>query len=153
MSELKIARGDWVVVCNGAKALILENAGARTHPNLVTKEVLQHQDPKTHELGTDRPGRAFQSVGAMRSALEQTDWHAQEEQRFLARLASRLDKAVLLGETKAVIVVAAPRALGVLRGEYSLQLRQAVKAEVDKDLSGMPVPEITRHLAETEVDA
>ena len=50
--------------------------------------------PRTRELGTDKPGRAFSSAGSGRSAVAQTDWHDQEEQKFLAKLAARLDKAV-----------------------------------------------------------
>jgi protein required for attachment to host cells len=53
MQKLKIRQGDWVVVCDGRKALVLENAGDEKFLNLGTREVYQHPDPKTHELGTD----------------------------------------------------------------------------------------------------
>jgi protein required for attachment to host cells len=88
MAELKIDNGAWVVVCDGAKALVLENAGNRMTPSLTTKEVYEQSDPKTRELGTDKPGRAISSVGSMRSAVEQTDWHDQAEQKLLATLAA-----------------------------------------------------------------
>ena len=146
MAKLKIDQGDWVVVCDGKKALLLENVGDAAFPNLQTKEVHEHAAPKTHEQGTDVPGRAFSSVGAIRSAVEQTDWHEQSERAFLEDLAGRLDAAVTAGETKALIVVAPPRALGVLRQAYSPHLRQTVRAEVDKDLVRMPVHEIEKHL-------
>ena len=147
MAILKIRQGDWVVVCDGAKALILENAGDGMHPNLKTREVHEQADAKTHEQGTDAPGRSVNSVGARRSAMEQTDWHEQDEQRFLTDLAGRLDAAVTAGETKSVIVVAPPRALGVLRQAYSDGLRGAVRAEIDKDYVKMPVHEIEKALA------
>ncbi len=148
MAELKIDSGAWVVVCDGAKALVLENAGSRKTPNLKTREVYEHDDPKTREIGTDRPGRSVSSVGQGRSAIEQADWHDQEEQRFLAKLAVRLDKAVLGGETPSLIVVAPPRAIGVLRREFTSHVRQAIRAEVEKDYVRMPVDEITRHLVQ-----
>ena len=44
MAILKIRSGDWVVVCDGAKALILENAGDGMHPNLKTREVHEQAD-------------------------------------------------------------------------------------------------------------
>jgi protein required for attachment to host cells len=144
--DMKIDHGTWVVVCDGAKALVLENAGTRKTPNLKTKEVYQQNDPKTHEIGADKPGRAFNSVGNGRSAMEQTDWHDQEEQRFLTTLAARLDKAVLGGETPSLIVVAPPRAIGVLRRQFTSHVRQAIRAEIEKDYVKMPVDEITRHL-------
>jgi protein required for attachment to host cells len=146
MSNVKIRRGDWVVVCDGAKALVLENVGNANVPSLMTKEVYEQEDPKTHELGTDAPGRAFNSVGEIRSAMEQTDWHDQAERAFLEDLAGRLDAAVTAGETKAVIMVAPPRALGMLRKAYSPHLRGALRAEVDKDFVKMPVHEIEKHL-------
>jgi protein required for attachment to host cells len=147
MSKLKIHQGEWVVICDGAKALVLENVGDEMFPNLRTREVYEHEDPKTHELGTDAPGRSFQSVGSMRSAMEQTDWHGQEEARFLQKLATRLDAAVSAGEVKSIVLAAPPRALGVLRHAYSPGLRRALRAEIDKDLVKLPLHEIEKHLA------
>ena len=147
MSKLKIRQGDWVVVCDGKKALVLENVGDERFLNLKTREIHEHPDPKTHEQGTDAPGRAFSSVGAIRSAMDQTDWHEQEEQRFLHKLVGRLDAAVNAGTTKSLILVAPPRALGVLRRAYSHNLRNALRAEIDKDFVKMPVHEIEKHLA------
>jgi len=146
MDALKIDHGMWVVVCDGAKALVLENAGNRKTPSLKTKEVYEQDDAKTHDLGTDKPGRAFSPAGHGRSAMEQTDWHDQSEQRFLTKLAARLDKAVLAGETPSLIVVAPARAIGVLRRAYSSHVRQALRAEVEKDYVMLPLDEITRHL-------
>jgi protein required for attachment to host cells len=146
MAKLKIDQNDWVVVCDGKKALLLENTGDAVFPNLKTKEVYEHQDLKTREQGSDAPGRAFNSVGSIRSAMEQTDWQDQSERSFLEDLAGRLDAAVTSGEAKAVIMVAPPRALGVLRQAYSPHLRQALRAEIDKDFVRMPVHEIEKHL-------
>ena len=58
MQKLKIRQGDWVIVCDGKKALILENAGDEKFLNLKTKEVQEHADPKTSDLGTDEPDRS-----------------------------------------------------------------------------------------------
>jgi protein required for attachment to host cells len=147
MENLRIHNGDWVVVCDGAKALILENAGDAVSLNLKTKEVHAQADEKTSEQGTDAPGRSINSVGARRSAMEQTDWHQQDEDRFLTELSKRLDAAVGSGETKCVVLVAPPRALGVIRQAATPNLRKAVRAEIDKDYVRMPVHEIEKHLA------
>ena len=55
MSDLLIHQGEWVVVCDGAKALVLENTGDAKFPNLKTIEVFEQKDLATHELGTDKP--------------------------------------------------------------------------------------------------
>jgi protein required for attachment to host cells len=142
----KIERGDWVVVCDGRKALILENVGDEKFPNLRTKEVHEQKNPPTREQGTDAPGRAISSVGNMRSAVGQTDWHEQAEREFLHDLAGRLDAALGAGDTKSLIVVAPPKALGMIRQSYSPKLKKAVRAEVEKDYVKMPVHEIEKHL-------
>ena len=147
MAALLIRHGEWVVVCDGAKALVLENDGDIRAPNLKTVQVFEQKDLATHIIGTDAPGRTFNSVGSARSAVEQTDWHDQAEQRFLTELSRRLDAAVTAGETKSMILVAPPRALGVLRQASTASLRHAVRAEIDKDYVRMPVREIERHLA------
>jgi protein required for attachment to host cells len=147
MHNLRIHNGDWVVVCDGAKALILENAGDAVALNLKTKEVREQPDQKTHEQGTDAPGRAINSIDSRRSAMEQTNWHEQGEQRFLTELSKRLNAAVIAGEAKSLILIAPPRALGVIRQAATPNLRKAVRAEIDKDFVKMPVHEIEKHLA------
>jgi protein required for attachment to host cells len=146
MTKLKIKQGDWVIVCDGKKALVLENAGDEKFLNLKTREVFDHPDAKTSDLGTGAPGRSFSSVGSGRSAVEQTDLHAQEEEKFLRKLAGHLDAAVKAGQAKSLFMVAPPRALGVLRHAYSHNLRDALRAEIDKDLVKLPVHEIEKHL-------
>jgi protein required for attachment to host cells len=146
MQKFKIDQGDWVVVCDGKKALILENVGDWKFPNLQTREVFEQDNPPTHEQGSDAPGRSFQSVGSMRSAMDQTDWHAKAEKDFLEDLAGRLDAAINAGDTNSLVMVAPPRALGIIRQAYSQHVRAALRGEVDKDFVKMPVHEIEQHL-------
>lgn len=146
MSVLSIHEGEWVVVCDGAKALILENAGDAKFPNLKTRDVYERKVLATHELGSDAPGRSHSSVGPGRSAVAQTDWHDRAEQEFLSELVKRLAAAVERHEVKSLIMVAPPRALGTIRPLYNHGLKAAVRAEVDKDLVKMPVHEIEKHL-------
>ena len=147
MDKIKVEAGDWVVVCDGRKALILENIGDEVSLNLHTKEIHEHRQTRTSAQGSDAPGRVHQSVGPARSAVEQTDWHDQQERAFLTALASRLHVALSKGETRALIMVAAPRALGMLREVYSPAVRTAIHAEVGKDLVRLPVYEIEKHLS------
>ena len=43
MDKMRIDKGDWLIVCDGRKALILENLGDEMFPNLHTREV--HSSP------------------------------------------------------------------------------------------------------------
>lgn len=150
MQKIKIDQGDWVVVCDGKKALILENVGDRKFPNLQTREVFEHSNPSTRQQGSDAPGRSIQSVGSARSAMEQTDWHKKAEENFLHDLAGRLDAAVNSGNTRSLVMVAPPRALGIIRHAYSQHVRDALRGEIDKDFVKMPVHEIEEYLTGTQ---
>jgi protein required for attachment to host cells len=146
MNKIKIGTGDWIVVCDGRKALILENLGDRVFPNLHTKEVHEHPDTSTSAQGSAAPGKVYQSTGGARSSIEQADWHDESERAFLKALAERLNVAVTTGETTALTMVASPRALGMIRSDYSAAVRKALHGEVDKDLVKMPVYEIEKQL-------
>lgn len=144
--SVSIKNKEWVVVCDGAKALVLENEGDATMPNLKTREVYEQETPATQELGSDAPGRASGVDGKNRSAVGQTDWHERNEQTFLEKLAKRLDTKVTSGDIKSIVLIAPPRALGVLRAAYSPSLRNVVRVEIDKDLVRVPVHELEKRL-------
>ncbi|MFN3347706.1 host attachment protein [Pseudorhodoplanes sp.] len=145
--SVKIDQDEWVIVCDGSKALFLQNAGDAKFPNLQTREVMEQTVPATSELGTDKPGRSHSSVGPGRSAVQQTDFHTQQEEEFLRQIMAKLDSAAQAGEMKSIILVAPPRAIGVLRQYYTHALKQAVREEIQKDYVKMPVYEIEKHLA------
>lgn len=115
-------------------------------PILHTREVREHADLPTGEQGSGVPGRVHQSVGRARSAVEQTDWHDRAERAFLTAVASRLHVGLTKGETRALIMIASPRALGMIREVYSPAVRNAIRAEVGKDLVKLPVHEIEKQL-------
>jgi protein required for attachment to host cells len=150
MDRINVKSGEWVVVCDGRKALVLENIGDAKYPNLHTREVHEHSETRTSDLGTDRPGKTHSSEGTARSAMEQTDWHDQSERAFLTALASRLHVALTKGETQALIMVASPRALGMIREVYSPAVHKAIRAELGKDLVNVPIHEIEKQLFSTK---
>jgi len=146
MNKMRMDKGDWLVVCDGRKALILENVGDEVFPNLHTKEVHEQPNPPTSAQGTDAPGTYHAGIGGARSSVEQTDWHDEAERAFLRTLAGRLDAAITSGETTALTMVASPRALGMIREDYSAAVRKALRHELGKDLLKLPVYEIEKQL-------
>lgn len=144
MKKLCIGTGDWVVVCDGRKALILENQGDERFPNLHTKETYEHPDLPTHMQSSAPPGTSHQSVGHHRSSVEQTDWHDRAERSFLHELARRLDDALSRRQVKSLTLVASPRALGMIREAYTASIRGALTQEISKDVVKFPVHEIER---------
>lgn len=147
MSRFDIGHKSWVIVCDGAKALFLRNDGDAGLVNLTVVDHQSQPDEATRDLGSDRPGRVHQSQGAGRSAMEDTDWHEQAEADFLKEVAGKIEKLVQSHEIKAMILVAPPKALGILRPELASLPEGVLRGEVDKDLVKMTVPEIEKHLA------
>ena len=146
MSKLSIRHDAFVFVGDGRKALFLRNEGDEMFPNLVTERVFVDDNPPTHEQGTDRPGRAFPSAHATigHSAVETTDWHEIEKDRFAQRVSAALEDVVRKRAAPALVIAAPPRILADLR--HALHPDVRIVAEIDKDFTKIPVWEIERHL-------
>jgi protein required for attachment to host cells len=147
MNRFSIPHDALVFVGDGQKALFLRNAGDATLLNLTTERVFTDENPPTHDQGTDRPGRVFQSAAKKRSGMETTDWHELEKERFAKRVASALEQLVRAERIKAIVVVAPPRTLAELRNAFHADVKNRIVAEIDKDLTKLPVGEIEKHLA------
>ncbi len=62
MTKLMIKNGDWVAICDGRKALLIENEGDEVFANFKTREVHEHELPPNREIDSDRPGRVHESA-------------------------------------------------------------------------------------------
>ncbi|MEZ5938833.1 MAG: host attachment family protein [Hyphomonadaceae bacterium] len=144
---MDVRNGDWVMVADGRKALFLLNDGEADLPVYKTFRILEQDNPATHEQGAERPGRAFSSSDARRSAYEQTDWHELEETRFASTIADALYKAAHDNRFKRIFIVAPPKALGDLRKVLHTEVSQRIVAEINKDLTNMPLYEIEKALS------
>ncbi|TCL76241.1 host attachment family protein [Rhizobium sp. BK251] len=147
MTDIKIPWEAWVVVCDGGKALIMQNAGDAELINLRVYETLVQPSIPDRELGTGKPGRTHQADGMGGSAVEETDWKSQAEEEFLKKIANKMDQLVEEREAKRIILVAPPTALGFLRPHIRASVQAAVTAEIPKDLTNLPVDAIERHLS------
>jgi protein required for attachment to host cells len=97
------------------KALFLIDDGDERFPNLRRLTVEEHKDPPSRDQGSDAPGRAYSSVGEIRSAVGETDWHELKKERF----AASINKVALSGEFNQLVIVAPPKILGDLRRKFT----------------------------------
>jgi protein required for attachment to host cells len=147
--KVRIPHDALIFVGDGRRALFLRNAGTPAEPKFVTENVVTQDDnPSTAAQGADRPGRSFASVGSARSAMEQTDWHDIEEQRFAREAADMIARMVRARDIKHVVIAAPPRTLAELRQSLADDVRAKVIGEVDKDFTKHAVGDIAKHLAE-----
>ena len=147
LPKMSLHHETWLAVCDGNKALLLQNQGDRAFPKLETREVFQQENPPAHLQGTDAPGRTFSSMGSRRSATEQTDFHVQAEQEFLRNFAQLLDSRVRAGDIRDLLLVAPAKSLGILRAALSPATQKLVSGELARDYVKLPLYEIERHLA------
>ena len=147
MARIAIPRRGWVLVCDGGRALILQNEGDAELVNLKLVEVLGQHVPPAHALGSDRPGRVHQSVGASRSAVAMVDLHEAAEREFLQGIVRVLTGLLHERQARSLVIVAPPRALGVVRAALPASLITIVTHELPLDLVALPIPQIERHLA------
>ena len=132
---MKLPHGAWVVVADGAKMLVLENHGEDDLPDLRVRRHEETDPPRTHEAGTDRPGRVSPPGSPRRAALGQTDWHALEKERFADDLAEMMNGWARDGRMTKALLIAAPRTLGELRQHLTPQARATLLAELPLDLA------------------
>ncbi|MGQ0685530.1 host attachment family protein [Bradyrhizobium sp.] len=145
--ELRVPHNALVLVGDGQKALFLRNRGNPQRVSLVVEEILERDNPPTRAQGTDRPGRTNASVGAARSAMEESDWHHIAKERFATELSDALYRHAHANRFDKLIVIAPPKILGDLRKAFHAEVSARIAAEVPKELTSHPVAEIERLIA------
>lgn len=144
MPGIKLEHDIWVVVADGEKALFLRNEGDEKYPNLEVFREMKEENPATHDQGTDRPGRFNDGPSPHKSAVQETDWHRIEKERFAREIAERLYKAAHKGDYKRLVIVAPPLVMGEMRKELHKEVEQRLVGEVPKTLTNHTIPEIEK---------
>jgi len=142
-------RNTWFVLADGAKARILQRRAGepRNFEVIVSEESMDAQSP-SHELATDRPGRSYESATPSRHAVQwKTDPQEAAKLRFEQKVADLVNRAAAEGLFDGLVLVAPPRVLGSIRRELSVQAREHLILEEDKDLLGLPESLLANRLA------
>ena len=144
-----VPNGTLIMVVDGARSSLFRNTGAALAPELALIESSEDPSPSTADLGTDRPGRRFESMGASRGAYEGPDYHQQEEDAFSRDAAAHLNRLAADGEHK-LILVAAPRVLGTMRPHIEAATHHLLIGEIAKDYAGRPARDVAEMLTRQE---
>ncbi len=135
-------QGAWVMVADGEKALFLVNRTDSQDPFLELVRQEEHESAPSHLQGADRPGRAMDSGPGQRSALQSTDWHQLDKERFADDMADLLYRCAHRGDFEELVIVAPAKTLGELRRKLHSEVAKRLVHEIDKTLTNHPVPEI-----------
>lgn len=139
----------WIVVAESTRARIFSTKGAGKSLEEVAD--LSHPESRLHdrELSSDLPGRTFDSHGQGRHGMEQaTRPKEQEAQAFAAEIVERLDQARHEGQFDALVLVAPPAFLGLLRSKLSKPTQDTVVSELNKNLVESDHKTLERQLTE-----
>jgi protein required for attachment to host cells len=125
--------------------LVADSAGARLYlrgrrwDQLDQLAELEHPEGRAHEgdLVSDQGASVIQrgGQGQRRSSQPEVSATEHEAQVFAHELAARLRKGRVEQEMDALVLVAAPHFLGLLRAALDDQTRKCVIHEIDKDLN------------------
>lgn len=144
---MAIPNGALVLVADGKKILFLRNQGDEEIVDLRTEAHDQRTDRKDREIKTDAPGTQSQRVGMGRDTMEETDFHQQEEDRWVKDAADELKKRALRNDFDALVVIAPPKALGVLRKQLHKEVEKRIVATINKEMTDRPIADIEELLA------
>ena len=139
----------WILVADSSRARIFEAKNA-IGP-LTEIEDLMNPESRMHEqnLTSDLPGRAYDSHGSNRHAMEEKTSAKDHEAENFAKLINRhLEKLRTKGMLKKLVVAAAPSFLGVLRKKLNANMTKLISTEIDKNLVQLDILDVRKHLPE-----
>ena len=131
-----------VLVADGTKALFLRNQGDQNQIDLRTEAHDKREDRKDREIKTDAPGATRQAMGFGRPAMDEPDFHQQEEDRWLKDAADELKKRALRNDFEALAVIAPPKALGYLKKCLHKEVQKRIVVTINKEMTDRPIPDI-----------
>ena len=104
---------------------------------------------KTHDMVTDRPGRAFESATPTRHAIAaKTDPHEQAKERFIHGLGLTLNHHRAAGDFDVLVLAVTRAQVHELETALDAGTKASVAARIAKDLVKTPNVEIWQRLIE-----
>jgi protein required for attachment to host cells len=141
---------NWLVVANGSRARVLEQAdvpgGCTSVAALVHPQTRQKGVELAAQHGGDRPGHVEGTGHGLGSAAYQprTDPRERERQRFAREVAAVLNRGVASGRCGGLIVMASDPFLGELKAELDGQATKRLLRTQAVDHTAMSDAELAR---------
>ncbi|KEQ07640.1 MAG: host attachment protein [Alphaproteobacteria bacterium] len=132
---MQLPQNTIIAVADGEKLSLFQNEGDAANVRL-----------KAMPSG-DVDGSKISSGGRHSSSSANPDDSQQDEDGFGSGVTDMLNKHVLEGKIKSLVIVAAPRTLGEMRKSYHKSLSDVLIGEIDKDLTGHSIQDIEKALA------
>jgi len=139
---MPLANNALVLVTDGRKTLFFRNHGDENQIDLRIEAFEERADLPNSELKSDAAGSSKQSFGFGRPAMEETDFHQLEEDRWAHAAADEVNKRVLANGFEALAIIAPPKTLGLIRKKLHKEAERRLVCEISKEMTGRPIPDI-----------
>src|SRR5687767_13356482 len=124
-----------IVVADEREADFFDTQGVVAPLRLVAKIEDPTAQLQDRDLETDRPGRAFDRIGAGRHAMDGERSAQRENQvRFARRIAGEIENAWNRNGFDRLVIMAEPHMLGLIRAALPTSNPIPIVGEIDKDL-------------------
>ena len=139
----------WFVVADGGRARFVESCRPAVGLEIRREFTAADIHDRSHDLGSDRPGRGHESDSSMRHAIEpRQDPHQAHKTAFAHEIAVALNEARARDMFDHLVIVAPPHIAAALRHGLDKPTEKSVTAELHKDLTKVPHGELMAHLAD-----
>jgi len=137
----------WILVADSARARAVAWLSRDQPLHQVEGFDMRFHHQQAHDMMSERPGRAHESHGTTRHAIEpRMDPVRQAEHRFAESVAQALDDHLARKEFDRFVLVAGPTMLGDLRAAFSTGLLAIVHGTIDKNLTHLTNTQLKDHL-------
>ncbi len=133
----------WIVLANTRVARAVENRGPAK--GLGAMDVMSWTAQKA-SASRREPGVVYSIGGPAKTSVEQSNPQQEADKRFAKEISDSLSKAYAAKAFDRLVIVAAPKMLGLLRPNIDENLSAVLIGEIDKDLSNQSKEAIEAHL-------
>jgi protein required for attachment to host cells len=136
----------WILVAHRGGARLFEAKGSGG--GLMLLQDIPHPEGKLKDkdLGSDEPGRGFDSHGARHAFQQEQGPAARIAEQFAKHLAALLDDGRVGHRFQRLVLVAEPHLLGLIRAALPQETAAMVDKTINKDLGHVSVHELPGHL-------
>ena len=115
----------WVLIADAARARVFERRGKGTGLTVVSDMAFDAELAPSHMLGTDRPGRSFESIGSIRHAMESSsDPHREQKRQFARRIAHAVEERQAASSFDRLVLVAPAVTMATCVSPYPTRSRR-----------------------------
>ena len=138
----------WYLVADGARARLFQTSQLDGELEETDVYVNEYGRVQNRDLDRDRPGRIAKG-GERRASMEDDDGPREhEEKRFAKRLAEQLNAAFKRRDFERLGIIAAPKALGRIKGELNDEVLDALVGTSSKNLTRSSRDDIREHIGD-----